>query len=120
MNLKLIADALEASEAEIVVSNLVDLTQARIAALVDLALRVPRALFAQRVQEIKERLNALARRPRFTVGDVLSLISRELPSHRSTFARPDSTRRPRATIAGPNLMWPAVRTGAQFNGGEAY
>src|SRR5262249_16189616 len=54
MNLKRIADSLAASESEIVVSNLVDLTQAPITQLVDLALRVPRALFARRVQEMND------------------------------------------------------------------
>ena len=108
MNLKLIANALEASEAEIVVSNLVDLTQAPIAALVDLALRVPRALFARRVQEINERLNALARRPRFTVVDVFSLTSRELPSHPEYFCPDGFHPSPAGYDRWAELMWPAV------------
>jgi len=113
MNLKLIANALEASEAEIVVSNLVDLTQAPIAALVDLALRVPRALFARRVQEINERLNALARRPRFTVVDVFSLTSRELPSHPEYFCPDGFHPSPAGYDRWAELMWPAVEHIAQ-------
>src|SRR5258708_36864913 len=113
MNLKLIANALEASEAEIVLSNLVDLTQAPIAALVDLALRVPRALFVRRVQEINERLNALARRPRFTVVDVFSLTSRELPSHPEDFCPDGFHPSPAGYDRWAELMWPAVEHIAQ-------
>src|SRR5713226_4329646 len=102
MNLKLIANALEASEAEIVVSNLVDLT-----------LRVPRALFARRVQEINERLNALARRPRFTVVDVFSLTSRELPSHPEYFCPDGFHPSPAGYDRWAELMWPAVEHIAQ-------
>jgi acyl-CoA thioesterase-1 len=108
MNLKLIADSLEASEAAIVVSNLVDLSQAPIAALVDLGLRVPRALFARRVQEINDRLNALARRKRFTVVDVFSLTSRELPSHPEYFCPDGFHPSPAGYDRWSELMWPAV------------
>jgi len=108
MNLKRIADALEKSGAEIVVSNLVDLTHAPIAQLVDLALRIPRALFARRVQEMNDRLNALARRPRVTVVDVFSQTARELPSHPEYFC-PDGFHPSRAGYdRWAELMWPAV------------
>jgi lysophospholipase L1-like esterase len=108
MNLKRIASALEPTESEIVVSNLVDLTHAPIAQLVDLALRIPRALFARRVQEMNDRLNALGRRPRFTVVDVFSITSRELPSHPEYFG-PDGFHPSRAGYdRWAELMWPAV------------
>src|SRR5215472_19370958 len=54
MKLKLIANQLEASGAEIVVSTLVDLTQAPIADLVETFLRIPRAPFSRRVNELNE------------------------------------------------------------------
>jgi acyl-CoA thioesterase I len=108
MNLKRIADALEASDAEIVVSNLVDLTQAPIAALVDLVLRVPRALFARRVQEINDRLNALARRKRFTVVNVFSLTSRELSAHPEYFGPDGFHPSPAGYDRWAELMWPAI------------
>jgi len=113
MNLKRIADALDASRAEIVVSNLVDLTHAPIAQLVDLALRVPRALFTRRVQEMNDRLNALSRRPGFTVVDVFSNTARELPSHPEYFC-PDGFHPSRSGYdRWAELMWPAVERVAE-------
>ncbi len=108
MNLKLIANQLEASRAEIVVSNLVDLTQAPIAGLVDAFLNIPRALFVRRVVEMNDRLNSLGRRPRFTVVDLFSLSARELSAHPEYFC-PDGFH---PSAAGydrwAELMWPAV------------
>jgi lysophospholipase L1-like esterase len=109
MNLKLIADHSERSGAEVVVSNLIDLTHAPIAGLVDAFLRIPRALFARRVHELNDRLNALARRPRFTVVDMFSFSARELPSHPEYFC-PDGFH---PSAAGydrwADLLWPAVQ-----------
>ena len=109
MNLKLIANQLEASGAEIVVSNLIDLTQAPIAGLVDAFLNIPRALFVRRVLEMNERLSALARRPRFTLVDLFSLSARELSAHPEYFS-PDGFH---PSAAGydrwAELMWPAVQ-----------
>lgn len=109
MNLKLIADRLEQSRAEIVVSNLVDLTHAPIAGLVDAFLNIPRALFVRRVLEMNERLNVLARRSGFTVVDLFSLSARELPSHPEYFC-PDGFH---PSSAGydrwAELIWPAVQ-----------
>jgi lysophospholipase L1-like esterase len=109
MNLKLIANQLEASGAEIVVSNLIDLTQAPIAGLVDAFLNVPRALFVRRVLEMNERLSALARRPRFTLVDLFALSARELSTHPEYFS-PDGFH---PSAAGydrwAELMWPAVQ-----------
>ncbi len=109
MNLKLIANQLEASGAEIVVSNLVDLTHAPIAGLIDAFLNIPRALFVRRVVEMNDRLNSLARRPRFTVVDLFSLSARELPAHPEYFS-PDGFH---PSAAGydrwAELMWPAVQ-----------
>src|SRR5262249_14659363 len=108
MNLKLIANQLEATGAEIVVSNLVDLAQAPIAGLVDAFLNIPRALFVRRVMEMNERLNSLARRPRFTVVDLFSLTGRELSAHPEYFS-PDGFH---PSAAGydrwAELTWPVV------------
>jgi lysophospholipase L1-like esterase len=113
MNLKLIADRLEASGADVVVSNLVDLTHAPIAGLVDAFLRIPRALFARRVQEMNDRLNMLARRPRFAVVDMFLFSARELASHPEYFG-PDGFH---PSSAGydrwAELIWPAVQAVAQ-------
>jgi lysophospholipase L1-like esterase len=113
MNLKLIANQLEASRAEVVVSSLVDLTQAPIAGAVETFLRIPRALFSRRVHELNERLTALARRPRFTVVDMFSFSARELASHPEYFSadgfHPSSVGYDRWA----ELMWPAVQGAAE-------
>jgi acyl-CoA thioesterase I len=108
MNLKLIANELERSGAEVVVSNLPDLSQAPVAAVVETFLNIPRSVFARRIGELNERLNALARRPRFTVVDLFAFSSRELASHPEFFC-PDGFH---PSSAGydrwADLMWPAV------------
>jgi len=113
MNLKLIANQLEASGAEIVVSGLVDLTQAPIAGLVETFLRIPRALFSRRVNELNERLNALARRPRFTVVDMFSFSARELASHPEYFSQDGFHPSSAGYDRWAELMWPAVQGAAE-------
>ncbi len=113
MNLKLIAERLETSGAQVVVTNLVDLSHAPIAGLVETFLGIPRVQFARRVIELNDRLNALARRPRFIVVDVFSASARELASHPEYFC-PDGFH---PSAAGydrwAELMWPAAQTIAE-------
>lgn len=113
MQLKLIADALEKSGARVVVSNLVDLSLAPVAALVESMLRVPMRVFAQRVDELNASLDALARRPRFTVVDLLGFSRRELRGHPEFFA-PDGFH---PSAAGydrwADLLYPAVEAAAR-------
>jgi acyl-CoA thioesterase I len=113
MNLKLIANQLEASGAEIVVSTLVDLTQAPIAGLVETFLRIPKALFSRRVHELNERLNALARRTRFTVVDMFSFSARELASHPEYFCEDGFHPSSVGYDRWAELMWPAVHGAAE-------
>jgi acyl-CoA thioesterase-1 len=113
MNLKLVADRLEASGADVVVSNLVDLTQAPIAGLVETLLHIPRALFSRRVHELNERLNTLARRPRFTVVNMFSFSARELPSHPEYFCRDGFHPSPAGYERWAELLWPAVECVAE-------
>jgi lysophospholipase L1-like esterase len=77
LNLKLIADALEGTGARVVVSNVIDLSRAPIAAMVDALLQVSRALFVQRLQQFNEGLNALGRRKNFQVVDLFGVVARE-------------------------------------------
>jgi lysophospholipase L1-like esterase len=108
MNLKLIADRLETTGAEIVVTNIVDLSLAPIAAMVDAVLRIPQPVFHKRLDEMNARIAALARRPRFTVIDICAVSRRELRDHPEYFG-PDGFHPSAAGYARwAELLWPKV------------
>ena len=71
-NLQRIADQLERSGAHVVVSTLVDLTLAPIAAMVESLLGVPLAMVGQRIAELNEQLLALSKRPRPSLAGVMA------------------------------------------------
>lgn len=76
-NLKMIADALEGTGARVLVSNVIDLSRAPIAAMIDALLQVSRALFLKRLEQFNAALNALGRRPNFQVVDLFSVVAKE-------------------------------------------
>lgn len=80
-----IADVLEGSGAQVVVSSLIDLGHAPVAAMAERMLGVPRQLFDQRVRELNAVLEGLASRPRFSVMDLYGFSQRELPGHPELF-----------------------------------
>lgn len=108
-NLKLIADTLERTEAQVVVANLVDLSLAPIAGLVDTLLHVPRTVFQQRIFEMNARIDALARRPRCTVVDLFNASRGELPSCAHYFCSDGFHPSAAGYDRWAELMWPAVR-----------
>ncbi len=85
-NLKLIADALEKTGAQIVVSNLIDLAHAPVAAMIETLLGIPRTAFQTRLDEFNDLLNQLGRRPRFTVADLYGFSRVQLPRHPEYFS----------------------------------
>lgn len=113
MNLKLIANQLDSSGAEVVVSNLADLSHSPAMAVVETFLNIPRSMFLRRLVEMNERLNALGRRPRFTVVDLFTSSTQELASHPEYFC-PDGFH---PSSAGydrwAEMMWPAVQAVAE-------
>ena len=112
MNLKLIADALEKSGAEVIVSNITDLSLAPVAAVVEAFVRIPKAMFAARLGQLNEALGALARRPRFTVVDVYGQSRAELAGPRrrgAVLPGRVSTPRPRGTSGGRSCCGPRWR-----------
>jgi lysophospholipase L1-like esterase len=76
MNLGAIADALASTGAHVVVSNIIDLSRAPIAAMID-ALQIPKAVLVARILDFNARIAELAKRPRFTVVDLFSVSVRE-------------------------------------------
>jgi len=113
MNLELIARQLEASGAEVVVSNLIDLSHAPVAAMVEAFLRIPRTAFDRRLEEMNTLVNALGRRPRFTVVDLFSFSRRELPGHAEYFASDGFHPSPLGYDRWTELMWPPVEAVAR-------
>lgn len=110
MNLKGIADALEGSGADIVVSNLIDLTQAPIAALVETMVGIPARAFVKRIEEFNDILNGLAKRPRFTVVDLYGATHRELPAHPEYFCGDGFHPSAEGYERWAELLWPKVET----------
>jgi acyl-CoA thioesterase-1 len=76
MNMKLIGNALEKTGARVIISNVIDLSRAPIASMIDAMLRIPRALFITRMAQLNGVIQALATRPRFTVVDLFGVMGR--------------------------------------------
>ncbi|HLL52849.1 MAG TPA: SGNH/GDSL hydrolase family protein [Myxococcaceae bacterium] len=113
MNLDLIANQLEAAGATVVVSNIIDLSLAPVAAMVEAFLRVPKQAFIKRVEEMNAVVNALGRRPRFTVVDLYGFSQRELAGHPEYFCQDGFHPSSVGYDRWADLMWPAVETVAR-------
>ncbi|MBL8957004.1 MAG: SGNH/GDSL hydrolase family protein, partial [Myxococcaceae bacterium] len=72
LNLGHIADTLEKTGAHVVVSNIIDLSRAPIASMLD-TLQIPKAVLVARILDFNARIGELAKRPRFTVVDLHSV-----------------------------------------------
>jgi len=108
MNLKLIADQLQKCGAEVVVSNIIDLSLAPVAGLLDAWLRIPVQTFTRRLAELNARIDALGRRPGFTIVDLFSFSRRELAAHPEYFCPDGFHPSPAGYDRWAELMWPAV------------
>lgn len=108
MNMKGIADVLEKSGAEILVSNLIDLTQAPVAALVETMVGIPARAFVSRIEEFNDIVNALAKRPRFTVVDLYGATHRELPAHPEYFSSDGFHPSAAGYERWAELLWPRM------------
>lgn len=115
MNLKLIAGALEKSGAEVIVSNITDLSLAPVAAVVEAFIRIPKAMFATRLAQLNEALGALARRPRFTVVDVFGQSRAELagPGGAELFSPDGFHPSAKGYQRWAELLWPPVEAAAK-------
>ena len=115
MNLKLIADHLERTGAEVIVSNIVDLSLAPVAAVVEAFIRIPRAMFHSRLVQLNEMLGALAKRPRFTVVDLFGPSHAELstPAGAELFCPDGFHPSAKGYQRWADLLWPAVEAAAK-------
>jgi lysophospholipase L1-like esterase len=83
MNLTHIAERHAATGAHVIVSNIIDLSRAPIAAMLD-AIQIPKAVLVARILDFNARIAELAKRPRFKVVDIFSITRRE-PSFERLF-----------------------------------
>jgi lysophospholipase L1-like esterase len=113
MNLDLIANQLEATGATVVVTNIIDLSLAPVAAMVEAFLRVPKMAFIRRVEEMNAVVSALGRRPRFKLVDLYGFSQRELPGHPEYFCQDGFHPSSVGYDRWADLMWPEVETAAR-------
>lgn len=76
LNLNHIADTLAKTGAHVVVSNIIDLSRAPIASMLDVV-QIPKAVLIARILDFNACIAKLAHRPRFTVVDLFSVSVRE-------------------------------------------
>jgi len=115
MNVKLIADAMERSGAEVIVSNITDLSLAPVAAVIEAFFMVPKAMFVSRLRQFNDVIGALARRPRFTVVDVYGQSRAELasPQGDELFCPDGFHPSPKGYQRWTELLWPQVEAAAK-------
>ncbi len=85
-NLKAIADVLERTDADVIISNLIDLGRAPIAQGALSMMNIPPEVISGRVKDFNRMLGELASRPRTTVIDLHSLGENELAGHPEFFS----------------------------------
>lgn len=115
MNLKLIADALEKSGAEVIVSNIIDLSLAPVSAVIEAFFMIPKTMFLSRLRQFNDLLGALARRPRFTVVDLHGQSRAELatPQGEELFCPDGFHPSPKGYQRWTEVLWPHVEAAAK-------
>ena len=84
LNLEHIADRLQSSGAHVVVSNIIDLSRAPIASMLDV-IQIPRAVLVARIVDFNAVIAKLKGRPGFTVVDLFSVSVQEGPNFTELF-----------------------------------
>lgn len=106
-NLKRIADALATSGAQVVVSNIIDLSKAPLAAMIDV-LQIPRSVLGQRIADFNAELAALKARQNFHVADLFAISAREGPTFAQLFSADGFHPSPRGYERWADELWPHV------------
>jgi lysophospholipase L1-like esterase len=121
-NLERIASALEPSGARIVVSTLIDLRLAPVAAFVQRVVGVPLEVVGRRVDEFNRVIAALASRPGFDVVDLFALSHREKGRIAELFSADGFHPSAQGYEAWTEVLWPHVHPVAERwrqDGGDA-
>jgi lysophospholipase L1-like esterase len=106
-NLNAIADGLARTEAEVVVSNIIDLSLAPIAAMIDV-LQIPRAVLTERIAAFNARIAALKSRHRFHVVDLHAITARESSTLSQLFAEDGFHPSAKGYERWADELWPSV------------
>lgn len=106
LNLNTIADGLQRTGAKVVVSNIIDLSRAPIAAMIDV-LQIPRAVLVARIVDFNARIAALAKRPGFSVVDLFGVSTRE-PSFAALFGNDGFHPSAKGYDRWADELWPHV------------
>lgn len=112
-NLERIAKTLAPTGAQVVVSNVIDLSLAPAATAAEQWLGVPKEAIHDRAVELNRAFEALARYPRFTVVDLFGLSRREVPSHPEYFCGDGFHPSSEGYERWAELMWPPVERAAR-------
>lgn len=107
-NLTAIADALAATQAQVVICNLVDLGHAPVAKMAIDWLKVPVSAISARVHGFNRHLATLASRPRFTVIDLHALGEQELRERHDFFGADGFHPSGAGYQRWSELLWPSV------------
>lgn len=107
LNLEHIADRLASTGAHVVVSNLIDLSRAPIASMLD-AIQIPRAVLVARIIDFNARIAALKARPSFTVVDLFSLSVEQGPSFVELFGSDGFHPSAKGYERWADALWPHV------------
>ena len=113
MNLKVIGKALEQTGAKVVVSNLIDLGRAPIAVMIDSMLRIPRAMFIQRIEAFNAAIGSFSKRPNFSVVDLFSLSTRSAEDFNGLFASDGFHPSAKGYERWTQELWPHVEAAAR-------
>ncbi len=109
LNLEHIADKLQSTGAHVVVSNIIDLSRAPIASMLD-AIQIPRAVLVARIVDFNATIAKLRARPNFTVVDLFS-VSVELGSQFSELFGSDGFHpSAKGYDRWADALWPHVET----------
>lgn len=118
-NLNAIADALQSTGAQVVVSNLSDLGLAPASAAAVSWLGISRSAITERIRELNVEIEKLAARPRFTVVDLFSYSQHELVAHPEYFCGDGFHPSAEGYHRWAELLWPAVEKAADRWEGES-
>ena len=108
-HLRRIADALQATGAQVIACNIIDLAQAPAAAAAESWVGVSRAAISARVIEFNAHYEALARRSRFEVVDLFGFSRSELAKHPEYFCADGFHPSAAGYDRWAELCWPAVQ-----------
>ena len=112
LNLEHIADQLQSTGAQVIVSNIIDLSRAPIASMLDV-IQIPRAVLVARIVDFNAHIAKLKSRPGFTVVDLFSLSVQEGPKFTELFGSDGFHPSAKGYERWADELWPHVEAVAR-------